>query len=304
METRNPSELRANPLNPRGEVVHDVSLRELAMSIKSQGVLQPVLITPDGLIVAGHRRVEAAKLADLSEVPVIVRALTETEQLQVMLVENVQRNDLTILQTAKAYKELTQRGLSVDLIAQAIGVTKRSVSEHLMTFKLPQAVCEHLKNGALGLRTVPILLEVDDPAVQIEITQTAVEKGWGHFKIKSAIYRLKNPKPPVEIIPALLDRILERIENGCFTPESINKCDECGSQLFPSLTLEEISQHVDELVRRGRCTLTPQGGKKENQRGSMNTLCMPVNHKPTEQTFRGAVNMFQRQPKQPTRLSK
>jgi ParB-like partition proteins len=273
METRKLSELKANPLNPRGEVVHDVALRELAASIKSQGLLQPILITPDGTIVAGHRRVVAARLAGFIDVAVIVRDLNETAQLQVMLVENIQRNDLTILQTAKAYKELIQRGLSIELIAQVIGVTKRSVSEHLMIFKLPAEVREQIDKGAMGLRAIPALLELS-PTEQIDMAQTAVEKGWGFIKIRSAIYRMRTPRPDVEIVPALLDRVYERIENGYFLLEEIMTCGECGHSIF-SLTEEEVKKHLDKLIDMGRIEIRKQGGRKEFQRGDVPDMYVP-----------------------------
>lgn len=216
MEHRKLDSLKANPLNPRGEVVHDVALRELAASIKEQGVLQPVLITPDGLIIAGHRRVVAAKLAGLSEISVIVRSLTEAQQLQVMLVENIQRNDLTLLQTAKAYRQLTKRGLSAGLIAKAIGVTKRSVSEHLLIFSLPDALHVYYNTGRLGLRTVPRLLELSVQD-QLRIGHEAAEKGWGEIKVSNAINRMKETKQSSGSNLSNLDHIYQRLENGCYT---------------------------------------------------------------------------------------
>lgn len=274
METRKLSELKVNPLNPRGEVVHDIPLRELAASIKTQGVLQPVLITPSGTIVAGHRRVAAANLAGLSEVPVIVRELTETAQLQVMLVENIQRNDLTLLQTAKAYQQLTQRGLSIDLIANAIGVTKRSVSEHLMILKLPSELHTHFDTGVMGLRTAPLLLKLG-PEEQLKIGLMAVEKGWGEIKISSAVHRLKNEKKGVNTMPAMLDRIFERVENGYYLLNEITTCGECGHSVF-NLTEEELKAHLQKLIDAGRIEIRKQGGRKEFQAGAVPDMYVPT----------------------------
>lgn len=275
METRKLSELKANPLNPRGEVTHDVPLRELAASIKVHGVLQPILVTPDGTIVAGHRRVVAARLAGLSDIPVIARDLTETAQLQVMLVENIQRNDLTLLQTAKAYQALTQRGLTADLIATAIGVTKRSVAEHLMIFKLPIELHQYFDNGKLGLRTVPRLLELN-AGDQLRIGLEAVEKGWGEIKVGSAVHRIKTPSPNGHTTKrSLLDRIWERVEDGCYTPETIKECSECGRDIF-NLSDSQIRDYLQRLVNDGRAEWRKQGGKKEATAGVSITLCVPA----------------------------
>src|SRR5712691_817921 len=92
-ESRPIVSLRANPLNPRGEL-HTAGLDELAESIHAQGVLQPLLITPLGVVVAGHRRLAAARQAGLSDVPVVVRDLNQVQQQEIMLVENLQRQDL------------------------------------------------------------------------------------------------------------------------------------------------------------------------------------------------------------------
>ncbi len=89
--------LQANPLNPRGEL-HAAGLEELADSIRAQGVLQPLLITPSGVVVAGHRRMAAARMAGMADVPVVIRELDASEQQEVMLVENLQRQDLSAVE--------------------------------------------------------------------------------------------------------------------------------------------------------------------------------------------------------------
>ena len=92
--TRPVASLRPNPLNPRGDVGGS-GLEELAASIDAQGVLQPLLVTPDGVVVAGHRRLAAARMAGLDEVPVVLRELDPVQQQEIMLVENLQRRTLT-----------------------------------------------------------------------------------------------------------------------------------------------------------------------------------------------------------------
>lgn len=287
MEHREIVKLKVNPLNPRGEVLRDVSLRELAASMKSHGVLQPILITPDGMIVAGHRRVAAAKLIDLTEIPVVIKELSEAEQLQVVLIENLQRNDLTLLQTAKAYRELTNRGLTVDFVSKAIGVTKRSVSEHLGIFRLPEELWIHFEEGSLTLRSVPPLLEVAKED-QIWIAQEAIKKKWGAIKISAAVYRLKNPKPNVANVANTLERIWGRVQDGCYTPETIAECSECGHDLF-GMTADEIRVYLQTLVDDGRAEWRKQGGKKDNERGPRLLLCVPADM-PSGEGFEAAQN--------------
>src|SRR5437870_12351662 len=103
------AKLRPSPLNPRGEL-DPTGIDELAASIVAHadqgGILQPLLVTPDGTVVAGHRRLAAARRVGLAEVPVLVRALTPAHQLELLLVENLQRQELSPLAEARGYQRL------------------------------------------------------------------------------------------------------------------------------------------------------------------------------------------------------
>ena len=113
--------LRPNPLNPRGEL-DPTGIDELAASIAAHaaqgGILQPLLVTPDGTVVAGHRRLAAARRAGLIDVPVIVRALSPVEALELALIENLQRADLTPVEEARAYQHLVAAGVTLASIAR------------------------------------------------------------------------------------------------------------------------------------------------------------------------------------------
>lgn len=302
MENREVSQLKVNPNNPRGQVVEDDSLRELAESIKAQGVLQAILITPDGTIVCGHRRVKACELAAVHTVPCVVRDLNEQQQLHVMLIENLQREDLTALQTAKAYRVLIDHGLSIREIAKATGFRAETISQHLDILTLhPDLHSAFDGDQCLALGCIRYLIDLQ-PDEQLRIGNLARTKGWTISRIARECATLEggeskpigNGTAPRGLDRTLLDRVYERIDNGCYTPEAISKCDECGCQVFPSLTVAEIKAYVDALVKEGRVRWTPQGGKKDNQRGSATMLCMPVVNDIS--SFSGAVNSFQRQP--------
>lgn len=202
MEHRELSQLKINPRNPRGEVVVDEALRELAASIEAQGVLQPILITPDGTIVAGHRRVKAAELAALRTIPVIVRELSELQQLQVMLIENLQREDLNTLQTAKTYQLLTEHGLSIREISKATGFSASSISKHIDILSLP-AELHHCFDGefSIPLGGVKYLLELKSDE-QLRIGKLAAEKRWLISEIVGAVGQAKGDRFPSVRQPA------------------------------------------------------------------------------------------------------
>src|SRR5262245_47778192 len=142
--------LDPHPNNPRGPV-DPATVEELASSIREKGILEPLIVVPVRnagqawkieryLTVAGHRRRVAAQLAGLAEVPAIVRDLGPAEQEEVMLVENLQREDLTLLQEAKAFRRLAdQYGLTGADVARRTGVEKTRVQQRLAILKLSVA---------------------------------------------------------------------------------------------------------------------------------------------------------------------
>lgn len=276
MENREVSQLKVNPNNPRGDVVVDDSLRELAASIQEQGVLQPILITPDGVIVCGHRRVKACELAGQQTIPCVVRELTEQQQIQVMLIENLQRKDLTALQTARAYQLLIDHGLSIREISKATGFRPESISRHLNILKLHPDL-HGCFDGEFGipLGGIRYLLEIDESR-RLEIGLKCKEKGWSIAKLRRVAEKLNPTKGGRRVDRGLLDRIWERVEDGCYTPETINQCSECGRTDIFHLTNEQIQEYLQRLVDDGRAEWRKQGGKKDMGHGAPITLCVPA----------------------------
>ncbi len=145
--------VKPNPFQPRAHFA-DAALGELADSIKQQGVLQPILVeeTPDGFtIIAGERRYRAAVLAGLTEVPVIVRRFSEEEKLEIALIENIQREDLTPIEEAKAIKRIIEKtGRKQEEIAEKIGKNRSTVANALRLLKLPQEIQEAIDSGEIS----------------------------------------------------------------------------------------------------------------------------------------------------------
>jgi ParB/RepB/Spo0J family partition protein len=182
-ETRDPQtmptdQLRENELNPRGRVSpDDPGIPELAASIREQGVLQPLLVTPDGTVVAGHRRLAAARLAGLAAVPVTVRGLGAREQLECMLIENLQREDLSPLQEALAFRQLIDGGLTQMDVARRIGLPVGHVQSRLPILKLAPTVQAMYGRNELPVTLARVLVDVADWGRQIELARLCVERG-------------------------------------------------------------------------------------------------------------------------------
>jgi ParB family chromosome partitioning protein len=173
--------LDANRRQPRHRF-DDAGLEELSKSIRRTGILQPVLVTKEGgrfRIVAGERRVRAARLAGLSEVPVIVReGVTDRDHLLLALVENVQRKDLTALEEAEAYRHLKDDfGLTQEDVAERVGKDRATVANALRLLKLPAAVRAALEEGALSAGHARALLALPSAADQEQLAKEVVRRG-------------------------------------------------------------------------------------------------------------------------------
>lgn len=168
--------LRPHPNNPRGPVSAE-SVQELADSIRAQGILQPLVVAPDGVIIAGHRRYEAAKLAGLTEVPVVVRVMSEAEILSAMLVENLQRADLTPVQEARSYQQLLDMGMSLSGIALAVGKAVATVTSRLKLLTLDKDVQCYVDSGKLTFMSALELSPLDE-ANQRRFARLIIQRKW------------------------------------------------------------------------------------------------------------------------------
>ena len=150
-----------DPGQPR-KTFDEAKLRELAESIRTQGVIQPVLVRRDGSeyrLIAGERRWRAAQLAGLHEVPAVVRDVSPAEAFELALVENLQRTDLNPLEEAEGYRRLIQEfGLTQDQVGERVGRDRTSVANALRLLQLPQPVKDLLATGALGMGHARALL--------------------------------------------------------------------------------------------------------------------------------------------------
>jgi ParB family chromosome partitioning protein len=147
------------------------ALEELARSIESKGVLQPILVEPVGgdeyIIVAGERRFRAAKLARLTEIPVLIRSFSPLEKTEIALVENLQREDLTPVEEAQGYKTLIDLGkLTQEEVARRIGKNRSTVANSLRLLKLPESMLEALDKGHISAGHARALLAVQKAADQ------------------------------------------------------------------------------------------------------------------------------------------
>jgi ParB family chromosome partitioning protein len=176
-----PSLVDPNPHQPRTDFA-PVKLEELAVSIRIHGILQPLIVTQKGEryeLIAGERRLRAAKLAGLKEVPVIVRSFDEQEKLELAIIENLQRAELNPIETATAFRKLMdQFNLTYDQVGQRVGRDRSTVANTMRLLNLPLEVKRAVSEGRLTEGHARVVLSVTEPEKQLELAKLIESRNW------------------------------------------------------------------------------------------------------------------------------
>ncbi len=247
--------LEPNRFQPR-TTFDESGLDDLAESIRTQGVVQPIVVTPKGpgryTIIAGERRWRASQRAGLKEVPVVVREVTNDQQLlEMALVENVQRADLNPIEEAEAYRTLGDSfELSQEEIATRVGKGRTTVTNALRLLRLPQEIQDYLRDGRLTAGQARPLLAIPDTKKQIEIAERAIKEGLTARDLEAlaAAPRVKKPdkKEPNEDIHtrAAIDNLTRTLQ----TKVEIKRRKKGGSLNIHFHSEEELIRLYDRLT--------------------------------------------------------
>lgn len=183
--------IQPNPYQPRTSF-GEARLTELADSLRRRGVLQPVLVRPlNGdryELVAGERRWRAAAIAGLRAIPAIVRKSTDAESLEIALLENLQREDLSPLDRASAYKRyLEEFSVTADVLAERLGESRPNVSNYLRLLRLPQEVQDLLRIGELGMGQARAIAALSDPKRQLGLARLAMRRNLSVRQVETLV---------------------------------------------------------------------------------------------------------------------
>ena len=205
--------MRPGAFQPRREI-HREPLEELAASIKANGVIQPIVVRPLPFgtpgaaryeIVAGERRWQAAKLAGLQDIPTIVRELSDRQAAAVGLIENVQREELTAAEEARALKQLTEEfSLTQQEVADSVGRSRAAVSNLIRLLDLPEAVVALIDSKALSMGHARALLGLEDGAERVRVAKVVVARGMSVRETEKLVRKAlgkgeSSPKRPPEL---------------------------------------------------------------------------------------------------------
>ena len=186
--------IKPNPDQPRREF-NEESLRELADSIAQIGIVQPITLrdTGDGsyTIIAGERRWRACQMAGLERVPAYIRTVDDENMMEMALVENIQRQDLTALEVALAYQHLIEQyGLTQEQLSEKVGKNRATVTNYLRLLKLPAPIQVALKERQIDMGHARALLSLDDPKAQLHVFDEMVANGLSVRRVEEMVKEL------------------------------------------------------------------------------------------------------------------
>ncbi|SET14968.1 chromosome partitioning protein, ParB family [Salinibacillus kushneri] len=200
-------EIQPNQYQPRSTFSQE-RIEELAQTIRTHGMIQPIVIrkTEDDQVkyelIAGERRWRAAQYLNWGHIPAIVKNMTDTETASVALIENLQREELTVIEEALAYAQLLEmHGLTQEALAQRLGKSQSTIANKLRLLKLPEDVQAAVLNKQITERHARALIGLEEPELQEKLLKEIVEKDLNVKQTEARIDQIKNPKPKKKAKP-------------------------------------------------------------------------------------------------------
>ena len=245
------SDIEPNPDQPRREF--DIqALNDLADSLREHGLLQPILVRPLGeryCIIAGERRLRAARIAGFSKIESIVQICSDQEMAERALVENIQRADLSPLEEGMAYNRLIEDyGLTQDQVAQRVGKARTTVANLLRVILLPEVVLELLREEKISLGHAKVLLGIKDTSLQVLIAQKAGKEQLSVRETEDLINRLteKTEKSkPTREYSLLLHNVEERLQTSFQTKVLLKGSSKRGKIEIQYFSEEELNRLLE-----------------------------------------------------------
>ena len=252
--------IRPNRFQPRATFSEE-DLQELADSIKTQGVLQPLLVRKDDTgyeLIAGERRLRAAKRTGLSQVPVVIKRVTDDQLLEMSLVENIQRENLNPIEEAEAYHRLiSQLNLTQDQASVRVGKSRSAVANFLRLRQLPDQIKASITDGTLSMGHARALLGAETSTQQLAAWRAVVAKKLSVRETENLVRRLKSQKkkPQVSINHSeqiYLTGLAEDLSRHLGTKTLIKKDGHKGKVEIEFYSNEDLEHLIDRLKQTNK----------------------------------------------------
>ena len=214
----NISQIRANKEQPR-KIFNDTEIMELSASIKENGIIQPLIVTPDDdgkfMLIAGERRFRASKLAGVESVPVVIKKATKKETLVMAIIENVQRSDLNCVEEALAYYQLmNEYSLTQEEVAKKIGKDRSTIANFLRILKLPREVLQMIQKDELSFGHAKVLASIKEDELAKRLALEVAQNGLSVRELEKLIKARKKPaaKKENKFFDERLDSLRHKLE--------------------------------------------------------------------------------------------
>ena len=246
-----------NPRQPRA-YIEEEGLQGLASSIREHGILQPLVISQDPsggyTLIAGERRLRAAQLAGLENVPVIIRQASDQQRLELALIENVQRADLTPLETAEAYHHLIDEfGLTHEEVAQRVGKSRESVTNTHRLVKLPDEIKSGLAEGLITEGHARALLSLEpNTAMMVEVYKTVLRTHLSVRQTEALVKELGTPRTrrtPRKDVPVEVQEMEEQLRRYLGTRIKLRYGKDGGSLTIYYFSDEELNEMISKILK-------------------------------------------------------
>ncbi|MEO7161635.1 MAG: ParB/RepB/Spo0J family partition protein [Bdellovibrionia bacterium] len=193
-------DIQANHYQPRRDF-DDKAIQELSQSIKTSGIIQPLIVRKNAKggfeLIAGERRLRAAKIAGLKQVPIVIRRSTDREMLELALIENIQRQNLNCIDEALAYFQLLEEfSLTQEEVSDRVGKERATVANYLRLLRLPELIIDDLKKQSLSFGHGKALLGLDDADLRIRARNQIIEKRLSVRDTEALVDSMKQKKEP------------------------------------------------------------------------------------------------------------
>ena len=251
-------DITPNPSQPRSMFNQD-GLEELAKSIQEHGILQPLILTPDGSgnhysLIAGERRLRAAEIAGLEFVPAIVRDASELERLEIALIENIQRENLSPVEAALAYQKLNDHfGLSHEEISASVGKSRTAVTNTLRLLNLPEAILLSLQEGIISEGHARALLGLSGEKQQLAVADTVIKNGMNVRQTEDLVRKFSGEKaknlPAEPRISADVKNLENELRAILGTKVTLKHSDQGGTVTIHYYSQEELESLIDRIKR-------------------------------------------------------
>ena len=230
----------------------DEKLKELAASIKEQGIIQPVIVHRSGSgyqLIAGERRWRASRLAGLKTIPALVKEATKRELIEMSLIENIQREDLNPIEAAEAYKRLQDEfKLTQEDLARRVGKERSTVTNFLRILGLPKEVKLELATGALSMGHAKALLSLERVRDQLQAATTIIKKGLSVREAEAFAAKMKNPAKEKKARPNLeLKAVEEKLRKSLGTKVSITAKAKGGHIVIEYYSADELDRILEKI---------------------------------------------------------